>query len=281
VRSWASGALAGVALAALLAGCGTRYARTTLRDEAGVKAVLRAEVRGGEPVARGYAHPATIAGVRLAHVLARIDVRLSAGEEEGGERRPAIPTELVYELGDLLSEALAKADPSQEVVIQALRMERRFGLFTQSYLTSFVAYVKGDELLVHLSRVDDLVAKGEEEESMREPVIGKEVMAFKVLAAEGVVPVGHQTVSIAWRNPVFRSPTTVRIGPGGKVMRRTILMESTAPETAPPEQPDLALPDDPDLLRALADLEEARRSGAVTEQEYQERRRRILGGEAP
>jgi hypothetical protein len=281
VRSWASAAVAGVALAALLAGCGPRYARTTLRDEEGVKAVLRAEVRGGEPVARGYAHPATIAGVRLAHILARIDVRLSAAEDESGERRPAIPTDLVYELGDLLSEALAKADPSQEVVIQALRKERRFGLFTQSYLTSFIAYVKGDELFVHLSRVDDLLSKGEEEEALREPVVGKEVMAFKVLPAEGVVPVGHQAVSIAWRNPVFRSPSTVRIGPGGKVMRRTILMETTAPEAAPAEQPDLALPDDPAVLRALADLEEERRSGAVTEQEYQERRRRILGGDAP
>jgi hypothetical protein len=281
MRSWASGAAAGLALAALLLGCGPRYASTVVRDEAGVKAVLRAEIRGGEPVARGHSHPVTIAGVRLAHILSRIDVRLSAAEDEGGERRPAIPTELVYELGDLLSEALAQAGADQEVVIQALRKERRFGLFTESYYTSFVAWVEDDDLVVHLSRVDDLLGKAEEQEELPEPRAGKEVMAFKVLPTEGVVPIGHQAVSIEWRNPVFRSPTHVKIGPGGRVLRRTILMEASPEAPAAGEPEDAAIPDEPDALRALADLEEERRRGAITEQEYQERRRRILRGEAP
>lgn len=36
------------------------------------------------------------------------------------------------------------------------------------------------------------------------------------------------------------------------------------------------LPSDPDALRALADLEEARRAGSITEAEYQRRRQALL-----
>jgi hypothetical protein len=263
--------------AALLAsaGCGTRYARVPVHSDDLATVVLRAQLQGGEPLDRGFAHPATISGVRLAHVLAQIDVRVDGGEDAASARKPAIPTELVYPLGDLLSQALAKADPSQEVVVQALRRERRLGLFTQAYATSFVAFVGSDELLhLQLSRLDWPVPKGDEDE-LREPVPGREVMAFRVLASEGVDPTGHQSVAVHWRDDRFRNPTTVRVGPGGKVTRRTVLME----EEAPPEEPaagGVELPTDPEVLRALADLEEARRSGAITEAEYQRQRRALL-----
>ena len=261
-----------VGVVALLAACGPRYARTVVRDDGALKAVLRAQLRDGDPVPRGFSHPVTISGVRLAHILSRLDVRTGSDEEGGGERRPAIATELVYELGNLLSEALARADPSQEVVIQALRKERRFGIFTQEFYTSLVAWVQGDALVVHLSSVDVLVPKGGEDE-IREPVAGREVMAFKVLPAEGIVPVGPQAVSVAWRDPIFRDASAMRVAPGGKVIRRTILMEAP-PEEVPAE--NLPVPADPATLRALADLEEARRNGAITELEYQERRRDLL-----
>jgi hypothetical protein len=263
---------------ALLAACGPRYARTVVHDRDDLKVLLRARVVRGGAEPRGFSHPVTISGPRLAHILSRIDVRLGEGEgPDGGDRKPAIATDLLYPLGELLSSALAQADPSQEVVVQAVRKERSLGIFTNSYYTSFVAWVKGDDLMLSLSNLDDLVAKGEEDE-LREPVAGREVMAFKVLPAEGVVPAGHQIVSVDWRNPVFRSPTNVRVGPGGTVVRRTILMESPeaageAPEALPG---DRGIPADPEILRALADLEEARRQGAVTELEYQERRRDLL-----
>jgi hypothetical protein len=81
----------------------------------------------------------------------------------------------------------------------------------------------------------------------------------------------------------------VRITPAGKIVRRTVLMESEAPaEEAEEEEPlpsvtsgNLA----PAQLRALADLEEMRRDGKVSENDYQTRRARILrgdpGGSAP
>jgi hypothetical protein len=265
---------AGLASAAAV-GCGTRYTRVPVHSDDFMKVVLRAELREGEPVARGFAHPATISGVRLAHVLAQIDVRVNAGAEGRGERRPAIHSDLVYPLGERLSEALAQAGPDQEVVIEAFREERRLGLFTQRFATSFVAWVGADGLLhLALSRLDWEVPKGQEEE-LREPAVGRQVMAFRTLASEGVDPVGPQQVAVHWRDERFRQPTNLHVGPGGKINRRTILMQEEAPAEAPALE---TLPNDPDALRALAELEEARRAGAVDEAEYQRRRREILEG---
>ena len=271
------GLLFGLALAG--AGCGPNYARVPLQDDGDTKIVLRAELREGKPLDRGFHQPATISGVRLAHMLAQIDVRLDTGGDKPTAREPAIPTDLVYPLGEALSTAFAKADPSQEIVVQALRRERKLGLFTQEFLTSFVAFVGSDDLLhLQLYRIDWPVPKGDEDD-IREPIAGREVMAFRVLASAGVEPTGHQSVAIQWRDERFRNPTTVRVGPGGKVVRRTVLME----QEAPPDEPagDVQLPTDPDALRALADLEEARRSGTVSEAEYQRRRRELLQPATP
>jgi hypothetical protein len=265
--------------AAFLAGCGTRYARVPVHEGDDASVVLRSELRDGKPLERGFAQPATISGVRIAHVLAQIDVRMDTGGDAPSERKPAIPTDLVYPLGELLSQALAKADGTQEVVVQALRRERRLGLFTATFATSLVAFVGADERLhLQLFRLDWEVPKGREEE-LREPMPGREVMAFRVLASEGVEPTGHQSVAVDWRDERFRNPTTVRVGPGGKITRRTVLMEEEAP--APDPAGAVELPTDPDALRALADLEEARRSGAITEAEYQRRRRELLRPAGP
>lgn len=267
--------LLGIALLAS-AGCGTRYARVPLDEEENLRVVLRTELRGGKAVERSFHHPATISGVRIAHMLAQIDVRVDASDGEKSERQAAIATELVYPLGDKLSAALAKADPSQEVVVQALRSERRLGLFTETFVTSFLAFVGPDDLLhLELSRLDWPVPKGSEDE-LREPVAGRELMAFRVLASEGVEPTGHQSVAVHWRDERFRNPTSLRVGPGGKVTRRTVLMEEEAP-AAEAELGATQLPTDPESLRALADLEEARRAGELTEAEYQRKRRALLG----
>ncbi|MGH3113173.1 MAG: hypothetical protein ACRDOP_06880, partial [Gaiellaceae bacterium] len=66
---------------------------------------------------------------------------------------------------------------------------------------------------------------------------------------------------------------------GGKVLRTTILMESE--EEAPPA-PRPVLPElTPEQLRALADLEEARTEGKVSEAEYAAERNRILAPPTP
>jgi hypothetical protein len=246
-----------------------------VHDRDGLTVLLRAETQEGEAVDRGFTHPATISPARITNILSRIDVRLESKTES--PREPAIHAELLFALGDLVSAALAKANPSQEVVVKAVRKERRLGIFTQEYLTSFVSYVLGDDLYVHLSRVDYAVPKGTDDE-LPEPWPNREVMHFKVLANEGIIPVATQGVMAAWRNPLFRSGSHVRVGPGGKVMRRQILLESPA-EYSETTAPQITGDPSPETLRALADLEESRRQGVISEAEYQERRRRILASD--
>jgi hypothetical protein len=257
------------------AACGPRYARVTVHDGDGLIVQLRAETQGDGAVDRGFTHPATISPARITNILSRIDVRLESKKES--PREPAIHAELLFPLGDLVSTALAKADPSQEVVVKAVRKERRLGIFNEKYLTSFVSYVLGDDLYVHLSRVDYSVPKDGSDE-LPEPWPDREVMRFKVLPGEGIIPVAPQAVTAAWRDPLFRSGSHVRVGPGGKVMRRQILLESPAEEVET-TAPQITGDPSPETLRALADLEESRRQGVISEAEYQERRRSILASD--
>lgn len=273
------------ALALLLGACGPRYQRVETFDEYGLRVVLRSEKRGGETVPRGYAHPVTIASVRLAHILARLDVRMGPEDEDEGksERVPAFPTVMLYTVGEQLAQALAKATPDQEVVVQAVRKEKSLVIFDQELLTSFVAYVKGEDLVLHLSRVEWKVPKsnggqGSLEEDLPEPFAGRRVQDFKVLPADGIVPIGEQAVSVAWRDPVFREPTHVRVGEGGRLLRRSVLMES-APQLGPEEEAGAAaLPADlpAETLRALADLQEQRSAGEISETAYHQKRRDLL-----
>jgi hypothetical protein len=267
-------------LALLATACGPRYVRVETFDEEGLRVVLRSEKRNGTTVPRGFNHPVTIASVRAAHILARLDVRM--GSEEGGERVSAFPTIMLYTVGEQLSRALAQATPDQEVVVQAVRKEQTLLIFDQEILTSFVAYVKGEDLVIHLSRVDWKVPKtgggqGSLEDEIPEPRVGRVVQEFKVLAADGLVPVGEQAVAANWRNPIFRESTHVRIGAGGRLLRRSVLMESPADAEPEPAEP-AALPADlpPETLRALADLQEQRAQGEISETAYHQKRRDLL-----
>jgi hypothetical protein len=90
--------------------------------------------------------------------------------------------------------------------------------------------------------------------------------------------VDEQSVAVEWRDPISSRPTRTKILPTGEVMRKTILMESP-PEEWESEEPAVGvLPESlaPEQLRALADLEERRQQGRITEAEYQEQRREIL-----
>lgn len=267
--------LLGLVLALAATACGPRYSRVTIQDSGGLIVQLRAEVQDGEAVDRGFAHPATISRARITNILSRIEVRLESGKEAA--REPAIPAEFLYDLGDLVSAALAAAAPSQEVVVRAVRRTRRLGIFTEKFLTSFVTYVRGDDLYIHLSRVDDSLPK-DAEDTIPEPWPNREVMPFKVLPSDGIVPLGAQAVSVAWRDPLFRAQGQVKVGPGGQILRREILLESL------PEEIESATPEatghlSPETLRALADLEELRRQGGISEAAYQKRRRSILAGD--
>jgi hypothetical protein len=267
-----------VLLAALfvLPACGTRYKRVPLHDDGTTRVVLRSVVEGGEIVDQGYSQPKTISGIRVAHILAALDVRMDGSEEEIGERVNAIPTELVFTLGDRVASALEKADSSQEVVVQAIRKQKKLGIFTHRFLTSFTTYVDAeDRLRIHLYRVDWEIPKGKEDD-IKEPKPGVEAMKFRVIGGPGINPIGPQSVAVIWREERFRKASNIKIGPGGRVQRRTVLMESDGILNDIPEPEEVGSITDPDVLRDLADLEDARRTGQISEGEYSRQRQNLL-----
>ncbi len=272
---------AAAVLALALAGC-AGYQRNVLSEAGNDKVMLRGEQTfGGGAVEKNYDHPITISGARLAHILSRIDVRTD--DEDANSRKPAIPAEIVFELGEKLSNALAKASKDEEVVVIANRRERSLGVFSHDYITSFTAFVKGDLLHIRLYHLDWKQPQGGQQAKITEPVPDKQIMRFRVVPGQAISPEGPQGVAVSWRDPIFRSPTAVRITPDGKIVRRQILLESEAPpeeEGTAEELPSVTSGNlSPEQLRALADLEEARRDGQVSEGDYQERRARILRGE--
>ena len=271
-------ALLAVLLAALASACGTtRIHRQHVLDVGHIQVELRSYSRGGKPVARGFDHPAAIAGVRLAHILSFIDVEVGEGKKR--RRIPAVDPVILFEVGDALEVALEEATPDQEVAVLAVRRERRLGIFHADFLTTFIAYVKGDLLTLHFSHTQWEVPKIDQgnRSELPQPREDRKLMDFRIMPDPALTLLGGQTVAVDWRSDLFREPTRVQLSPTGEVRRRTVLMEE-APEAsdAPPEG-TIRLDDlDPDKLRELADLEEQRRSGAITEEEYQRRRLEVL-----
>ncbi len=274
----ARGLLAAI-VAALATGCLTRP--VPIFEESGIRVFLRSDVRWMNTVDKGYSHPVTIAPVRVAHILSRIDLRPPKGFlvsfEGDKERVPAVQTDALYTIAEGVSKALAAADQNQEVVVMAIRDTKRWGVFDHDFLTSFVAYVRDERLYVHLSRHDWEIPKTRDER-IPEPRIGDHPQRFKLYAGTAMALVNEQSVAIDWRDPVFAQPSRTRVLPSGEVVRRELLMESPA-EVQDQGDPAMGLPENlsPEQLRSLADLEEARRAGRITETEYRARRRAILG----
>lgn len=268
-------------LAVVASGCMTKQARTPVYDENKIEVFLRQDVKGGKGVDRGYSQPLTIAPIRITNILSRIEVRKEDGDEAENLRQPAIATALLYGIGEGVSQALAKADSSQVVVVMAIERRKSLKVFTQDYLTSLLVWVKDDRLFVHLGKLGEPVAEDERDQP-REPQLDVVESKKRVLASEGFITAGPRLVAVDWRSNVFGDMSAIRVRPGGGVVRRTILMEEGSED--PSAQPGPAPPPEglsPEALRALADLEETRRRGELSETDYQERRRQILSGQVP
>jgi hypothetical protein len=261
-------ALAGLAL--LTGACGPQYARVPLVTQPDLVVTLRAEKRGGAPIARGFAQPASIPAARVESILSRIDVRESG---RGGEdRRAAFPAELLPTLASALSDALARADATQEVAVRAERRERKLGVFTRRFATRFVAFVDGENRLV-LQLVDaDRELPAGDDTPLSEPIAERGAQAIKALPGPHVAAIGPRALAVDWRADLFEAPP-LRDRTG---RRRTILMDSPLPATAAPATEPAPVSGDAERARALNDLEAARRSGAISEAEYQRRRSALL-----
>ncbi len=271
--------LFGLALALLAlgaSGCITRTVRHTVLDDGHNQVILRSEKRFSTPVDRGFDHPLTISPTRMAHILSRIDVEDDSGKKK--ERRPAIPTQSLYPLAEAVSKGLAMADPSQEVVVQSIERTKRFGVFDRFHLTSLLVWAQDDLLHVQVARSDWEIPP-RRRDKLPEPHAGQQEQSFRLLVDKGMSLSGPQSAVVDWRDPVFARPSRTRITPGGKVLRTTILMESA--DEAPAPRLDSASELTPEQLRALADLEEARQEGKLSEAAYAAERNRILLPEEP
>lgn len=262
----------------LAAGCITQPVREDVFREGTIDVFLRSDKRWFKVLEKEYDHPLTISPVRTAHILSRIDLRTGGKASKKGEQRvPAIPTEMLFPIADGVSQALAEADENQEVVVMAVRRFKRFHVFERKYLTSFVAYARDDRLYIHMARSEWEVPQ-RRQDKMPEPRIGEHPMNFRLYSGIAMTLVDPQSVAVEWRNPIFSRPTRTKILPSGEVTRKTILMESPPEEWVSEEPAAEALPENlsPAQLRALADLEERRQQGRITEAEYRAQRRKIL-----
>jgi len=266
-----------LAISLLSSGCVTRTARKTFFEDSSTRVVLVQKKRGSVVIDRGYAHPVQIAPVRMAHILSRLDVRVE--KKDLIQRMPAIPTDALYEIADHLANAFSQVDSSQYIVVYYKRRSKRFGVFDRNHLTSFLVFANGDSMYLHFSKVDWEIQKTGRREKIPEPRIKDETSAFRVVASKGMMVANPNAVAIDWSHEVFKKPSRTHIAPGGKIVRRTILME--APEEDEPEAEtsgDKQIPAalSAATLRALADLEDERTKGEVNEADYTTRRRRIL-----
>jgi hypothetical protein len=267
--------------AGLALGCATRPA--PVFDEGGIRVFLRSDVRWFRTVDKGYAHPVTIAPVRVAHILSRIDLKPPSGflvSFEGDKQRvPAVSTDALYTIAEGVSKALAAAEPNQEVIVMAIRDTKRWGVFDHDFLTSLILFVRDERLYVQVCHHDWEIPKTRDER-IPEPHLGDKPQSFKLYASTAMSLVSDQAVAIDWRDPVFAKPSRTRVLPSGEVERREILMESPE-EVKDSGDPGMSLPENlsPEQLRSLADIEEQRRAGRITETEYRARRRAVLGGE--
>lgn len=264
-------------------GCITRPSKQKILSEGMTEVYLRSDVRWTSTVAKDYSHPVAISQVRLSHILSRIDVRPPEGwlPTVGKEKRrvPIIATELLESISGAMARALAEANSDQEVVVMAVKETKRWGVFDHDYLTSFVAYVRGDQLYLHFNHFDWEIPK-RRDDNLPVPRIGRHPGKFRLYPGDALTRVDESSVAVEWRNPIFAKATRIQVLPSGEIERREIL-EETPPEELDVPAPAPSLPEglSPDQLRGLADLEEARRGGRITEAEYRTKRRELLGEE--
>jgi hypothetical protein len=272
------GSIRALALALCTLACGPKLVRETVFQNERALVLLRHSVDGGKVVPRGRAHPAVIADVRLAHILASI-----THEDGKGERAPTIRSEHVYELAEGMAKAFEKAGPDDEVVGVGYARDRRLAIFTAERATAFRSWIDpGGELMLQFFAIEQDLPEPSDRGAPRAWEPPAELPGgqapFKLIPGEAQRPAGPRGLAIAWRDDYYRQPVAMRIR-GGQVRRRTVLLEAPIEEVAPAAQEPLPADLSDAQRQALDQLEAARRAGLVRETEYQRRRILILGGQ--
>jgi hypothetical protein len=263
-----------------LAACATRTIDDKVIDRTGLEVFLRHRREKGVDLDRGFAHPKEISSRRLAHILSALDVEMSRRKgalslKKVEERRAAVDEELLDPVAGALSEAFGLANSTQEIVVRAVHRDRRFLLFTRKFVTSFIAFMQDDELHLDFSLVHWEVPKAEEE-NLPMPHRGDQAMKFRLIPSEAMRSAGLQAVAVSWSDPFFDRPRTMRRTSSGEAERRTVIMDDHAATPEADEATELPPGLSADTLRELAELEEARQQGEITESYYQREREKLL-----
>jgi hypothetical protein len=266
-----------LAAAFWLAGCGPKLVRQRIYDQPTARVEVRHREQGGEVLAQGHSHPATISDVRIAHILGNLSF-----QDADEKQRPVIRSADIYPLGEGIAKAFEQAGPDDEVAAAAFPVDRRLGIFTDERVTAFRVWLEGDDLRFEFFEIEAPLEKDGAKLSYREwEIPGEKVTtapAFKLVPGEAQTRMGPDGVSVAWRDDYFRKPVALR-DREGKGRRRTVLMElppeKTEGATAPAKN---ALPSglSDAQIRALDMADADRSNGQITEAEYQHRRRLIL-----
>ncbi len=269
--------LAGLLLLATLPGC-ARTVRHSIVKRKMVEVDLVREVKGFSVRERGYEHPAIISTQRLGHILNAVEVETSV-PGKGTIRQPAFHPDLVPLAADALARALKEASPNEEVGLKVVRKEARLGIFNKKFLTTLIAYIDDGHLYLLLRRVDWPIKESDETKKLPEPLRNRKAMNFRVVTGDPIFFAGVQDLEIDWQNDVFRSAFRLPGSTSGQKRRREVI--STSP--IPKDELEAAQPDaidfeqlTPTQLRALADLQEDRRQGRITETAYQRAKRQLL-----
>jgi len=267
-------------LVSLQSGCAARTVRSPIIERFGVDVDLVREVEGFTTRARGFEHPAIVSTPRLQHILGAIEIE-SPSDSGGSIRQPAFHAEIIEPTARALAEALAKASPDQEVGVQVIRRQKRLGVFHDKYLTTFLAYIDNGYLYLTLRRVDFFLAKGHAEKNLPKPRRDDRSAKFRVVSGEPLFYAGPQTLEIAWRDPAFKTAFRLPGSTQGEKRRRQVLLEAPVTraerDAANRSSDSLGIEElSAEQLRALADLEEDRQSGLMTETAYQRARRELL-----
>ncbi|MFI5315759.1 MAG: hypothetical protein ACHQ6T_08660 [Myxococcota bacterium] len=269
------GAAAAALAAVFVAGCGPKLVRDRVFENPAVRVELRHLEQHGQPIPRGFDQPATIADVRIAHILASLSF-----EDKDEKRRPVIRSIHVYDLAGGIAKALAQAKPDDEVAAAAFPEDRRLGIFSDNKVTAFRLHLQGDSMLIEFMAVEEPLEKEGAKLAYRDYEIPSELPVsaprFSVVTSESVTKFGPRGYSVAWRDDVFRRPVNLRErDPGGK--HRTVLMELPPEKSNTPAGKQELPPGLSDAQIHALDLATAARSdGSITESEFQRRRRLIL-----
>jgi len=147
-------------------------------------------------------------------------------------------------------------------------------------VTAFRAFFEGDDLVLDFYSIEDVLDRedlgGAKYKIPVTPPAWKP--GFQLVAGDAQTLRGPRTLLIDWRNRAYARPTVLH-SRGGQTRRRTILMEEPfEEESAEPEVPPPPTGLEDAQIRALDQIEAARRAGLISESEFRRRQRLVLEG---